>query len=39
MIFRITTKLDKSVTLDERRYEHILEHGEMKNQIENKRNA
>ena len=34
MIFRITTKLDKSVTLDERRYEHILEHGEMKNQIE-----
>jgi hypothetical protein len=34
MIFQITTKLDKLVTLDERRYEHILDHAEMKNQIE-----
>ncbi len=34
MIFKIKTKLDKLVTPDERRYEHILEHVEMKNQIE-----
>jgi len=34
MIFQITTKLDKLVILDERRYEHILDHTEMKNQIE-----
>lgn len=33
MIFQITAKLDKLVTLDKRRYEHILEHSEMKNQI------
>jgi hypothetical protein len=33
MIFELTTKLNKKVILDKKRWNHILEHPEMKNQL------